>query len=75
MQNQNNKIKVCGEAGSNIPLVFGNCPHCELGPHSLILTEFAMNGKNPDASRIFFTCIGCSKISFRNIVDVTSEEN
>lgn len=73
MLNQSNQIKVCGEAGSNVPLVIGNCPHCGLGHHSLILTGFAMNGINPHLSKIHFTCVGCSKVTERLITEVAED--
>jgi hypothetical protein len=67
-------IKICAEVGSNVPVVIGDCPHCGSGNRSLILTNFAMNGRNPQASMIYFKCIKCMSVIERNIMQVAEED-
>jgi len=70
---RNNDIKICAEVGSNVPVVIGNCPHCNSGSRSLVLTNFALNGKNPQASMIYFKCISCLGVVERNIMEVAED--
>ena len=70
-----NDIKVCGEIGSNVPVVVGDCPHCGLGNRSLILMGMFMNELHPQLSKLFFTCVGCGVTTERNLTEVAAEEN
>lgn len=74
MQQKSDQIRICAEAGSNVPVVVGNCPHCGLGNRSLILMNFAMNGINPQYSKIYFTCVGCSKLTEKNFIDIVEDD-
>ena len=75
MQSQSDdQIRVCNEGGSNLPVVIGNCPRCGSGNRSLILTNFALNGRNPQASMIYFKCIACLSTIERRIIDVAEDD-
>ena len=74
MQSNKEGIKVCAEAGSNIPVVIGNCPKCGSGDRSLILTNFALNGRNPQASMVYFKCIACLSVIEKKIIDVAEDD-
>ena len=74
MQRSDEQIKVCGEVGSNIPVVIGNCPNCGSGNRSLVLTNFALNGRNPQASMVYFKCIVCLSTIEKNIIEVSEED-
>lgn len=74
MQKSNDQIKICAEAGSNTPVVIGNCPHCGLGSRSLILMNFALNGHNPQASKIYFKCLGCMHLIEKTIIEVAEDD-
>jgi len=60
--------------GSNVPVVVGNCPKCGSGNRSLVLTNFALNGKNPRASMVYFKCICCMGVVEKNIIEVAAED-
>lgn len=74
MQSNKEGIKVCAEAGSNIPVVIGNCPKCGSGDRSLILTNFALNGRNPQASMVYLKCIACLSVIEKKIIDVAEDD-
>jgi hypothetical protein len=67
-------IKVCAEPGSNVPVVIGSCPKCGSGNRSLVLTNFAMNGRNPQASMVYFKCIVCLSTIEKNILEVSEDD-
>ena len=74
MQSQSDdRIKVCNEGGSNLPIVVGNCPKCGSGNRSLVLTNFALNGLNPEASTVYFKCIACLSLIEKKIIDVAED--
>ena len=74
MQSQSdNKIKICAEEGSSLPVVVGNCPICGSGNRSLVLTNFALNGRNPKASMIYFKCIACFNTIEKRIIEVAED--
>ena len=68
---RSDEIKICGEIGSNVPVVIGNCPHCGIGDRSLILIDFVPNGVHPEHSTIYFKCVACSTIAQKRVSDVT----
>lgn len=70
---RSDQIKICAERGSNIPVVIGNCPNCGSGNRSLVLTNFALNGRNPQASMIYFKCIACMGVIEKKIIDVAED--
>jgi hypothetical protein len=69
----NKELKICGEIGSNLPIVVGDCPHCGLGDRSLILIDFVPNGHQPEHSTIYFRCIGCSTITQKKVIEVAKD--
>ena len=74
MQRSDEQIKVCSEIGSTVPVVIGNCPKCGSGDRSLILTNFALNGRNPQASMVYFKCIACLSVIEKKIMDVAEDD-
>ena len=74
MQRSDEEIKVCAEPGSNVPVVIGNCPRCGSGNRSLILTNFALNGRNPQASMVYFKCIACLSTIEKKIIEVSEDD-
>ena len=74
MQKNDDEIRVCSESGSNVPVVLGNCPKCGSGNRSLILTNFALNGRNPSASMVYFKCISCMSVIEKLITEVSEED-
>ena len=75
MQSQSdNKIRICAERGSNIPVVIGDCPNCGSGNRSLVLTNFALNGRNPQASMIYFKCVSCMSLIEKRIIEVSEDD-
>ena len=75
MQSQSDdKIRIYSEQGSNLPVVVGNCPKCNSGNRSLVLTNFAFNGINPQASVIYFRCIACMSIVEKKLIDVAEDD-
>jgi len=74
MQKSDDNIKVCAEHGSNVPVVLGNCPKCGSGNRSLVITNFALNGRNPRASMVYFKCIACMSVIEKKIIDVAEED-
>jgi hypothetical protein len=68
------RIKVCAEPGSNVPVVVGDCPKCGSGKRSLVLTNFAMNGRNPQASMVYFKCLACMSVIEKKIIDVAEDD-
>ena len=73
MQRSDERIRVCAEVGSNVPVVLGYCPRCGSGNRSLVLTNFAMNGINPSASMIYFKCIACMSVIEKLLIDVAED--
>jgi hypothetical protein len=73
MQRSDEQIRVCAEIGSNVPVVIGNCPKCGSGNRSLVLTNFALNGRNPQASMVYFKCIACLGTIEKLIIDVAED--
>ena len=74
MQKSDENIRVCNELGSNLPVVVGNCPKCGSGNRSLILTNFALNGRNPRASMVYFKCIACMSTIEKLITEVSEDD-
>ena len=74
MQKSDEGIRVCSEAGSNVPVVLGNCPKCGSGNRSLILTNFALNGRNPRASMVYFKCIVRMSTVEKLITEVSEDD-
>ena len=74
MQKSDENIRVCNELGSNLPVVVGNCPKCGSGNRSLILTNFALNGRNPRASMVYFKCIACMSTIGKLITEVSEDD-
>jgi hypothetical protein len=74
MQRSDEQIRVCAEAGSNVPVVVGNCPKCGSGNRSLVLTNFALNGRNPSASMVYFKCIACMSVIEKLITEVSEDD-
>ena len=74
MQKSDDDIRVCSEIGSTVPVVIGNCPKCGSGNRSLVLTNFALNGKNPRASMVYFKCIACMSVIEKLITEVSEDD-
>lgn len=70
-QSEEQQIRICHETGSNLPVVIGDCPKCGSGNRSLILTNFALNGRNPKASMVYLKCIACLSLIEKNIMEVS----
>jgi hypothetical protein len=73
MQKSDEHIRVCAEVGSSVPVVIGNCPKCGSGNRSLVLTNFALNGRNPQASMIYFKCIACLSVIEKLLIEVAED--
>ena len=72
-RSEEQQIRVCNEHGSNLPVVVGNCPKCGSGNRSLVLTNFALNGRNPRASMIYFKCVACMSTIEKLLIDVAED--
>jgi len=74
MQRSDEQIRACAEVGSTVPVVVGNCPKCGSGNRSLVLTNFALNGRNPSASMVYFKCIVCLSTIEKLITEVSEDD-
>lgn len=73
MEQRSNKIRVCTEAGSGVPVVVGDCPACEMGDRTLILLGYLPSFMGPAYNELFFKCVCCQEVTVRRICEVAEE--